>query len=187
LDEEQVTKIVRNWVQSVVIDLNLCPFARREFDNDRVRFSATDEASPEGLLLALQAELNLLLGDSNIETTLLIHPHVLEDFFDYNQFLDLADRLLVEMGLEGIIQIASFHPQYQFGGTGADDAENFTNRSPFPMLHMLREDSLERAIASYPEIDQVPIRNIELMKRMGGDKLRALLRACYEYNAGKTD
>lgn len=180
MDKEQVTEIVRRWVCSVVIDLNLCPFARRELDNDRVRFSVTDEDSQESLLAVLQAELNLLIGDSTVETTLLIHPHVLQDFFDYNQFLDLADRLLVEMDLEGVVQIASFHPKYQFGGTDTEDAENFTNRSPYPMLHLIREDSLERAIANYPDIDQVPKRNIELMNRMGSDKLKALLQACHE-------
>lgn len=180
MDEDQVTETVLRWVRSVVIDLNLCPFARREIDNDRVRFQVTNEDSQEGLLLALQAELTLLIDDSSIETTLLIHPHVLQDFFDYNQFLDLADRLLVEMELDGVVQIASFHPRYQFRGTDAEDAENFTNRSPYPMLHLIREDSLARAIASYPDIDQVPARNIERMKSMGATNLKALLQACYE-------
>lgn len=178
---------MRRWVQSVVIDLNLCPFAKRELDQNRIRFSFTGEASTEGLLEALQAEIKFLTGNSSVETTLLIHPFVLQDFFDYNQFLDLADRLLVEMDLEGVYQIASFHPDYQFVGTDAEDAENFTNRSPYPMLHLLREDSLERAIAGYPDIDQVPTRNIKLMNRMGGDKLQALLHACHESKVNETD
>jgi len=187
LQAELVKSAVRTWVQSIVVGLNLCPFAKRELDAGRVRFSITDERSEEGLLEALQFELDFLTGNTGVETTLLIHPLVLQDFFDYNQFLDLADRLLIEKDLEGVFQIASFHPDYQFGGTNAEDAENFTNRSPYPMLHLLREESLERAIASYPDIDQVPQRNIELMNSMGGDKLRALLRACHENNAEPVD
>jgi hypothetical protein len=113
---------------------------------------------------------------------LLIHANVLRDFHDYNQFLGYADSLLVEMELEGIYQIASFHPDYQFDGTMPDDAENYTNRSPYPMLHLIREASLERVIADYPEVDQIPTRNIALMNELGPDKLQALLRSCL--NAG---
>ncbi|MGI9206317.1 MAG: DUF1415 domain-containing protein [Woeseiaceae bacterium] len=187
MQKEQVENAVRTWVSSVVVGLNLCPFAKRELDADRVRFSTTDQRSEEGLLEALQFELAFLTGNTGVETTLLIHPFVLQDFFDYNQFLDLADRLLIEMNLDGVYQIASFHPSYQFGGTHAQDAENFTNRSPYPMLHLLREESLERAIAGYRDIDQVPQRNIERMNNMGSDQLRTLLHACFEKNPGTTD
>jgi hypothetical protein len=128
-------------------------------------------------LMALQAELELLNTDPSVETTLLIHPGVLQDFYDYNRFLGYADSLLVEMGLEGIYQIASFHPDYQFDGTKPDDAENYTNRSPHPMLHLIREASLERVIADY-QVDQIPVRNIAIMNGLGQDKLRALLRSC---------
>ena len=129
--------------------------------------------------MSLESELNLLGRDESIETTLLIHPEVLADFFEYNQFLEIVDALLVEKQLEGIYQVASFHPDYQFGGTAAEDAENFTNRSPYPMLHILREESLERAIAAYPDVEQIPSGNIECMNRIGRDRLHELLIACY--------
>lgn len=172
---------VRQWVESVVVDLNLCPFAKRELVNNRVRFMVSVATTEEQLLMSLEDELELLNNDSSIETTLLIHPNVLQDFFDYNQFLSLADGLLAQMKLEGVYQIASFHPAYQFGGTGSDDAENYTNRSPYPMLHLIREESLERAIADFPHVDQVPARNIELMNSLGKDKLAALMQACFDH------
>ena len=169
---------MRQWVESVVVNLNLCPFAHRELSSDRVRFIATEASDEEHLLVALEAEIKLLDDNSLIETTLLIHPAVLQDFHDYNQFLNLADALLVEMERDGIYQAASFHPDYQFGGTEPADAENYTNRSPYPLLHLIREESLERAIADCPDIDQVPIRNVERMNELGADKLDALLKSC---------
>jgi len=178
LDNEKIVSSVRCWVDTFVVGMNLCPFAKRELENDRVRFVTTDAANEEHLLMALETEIELLGNDESIETTLLIHPEVLQDFFDYNQFLDLAEGLLAQMKLEGVYQIASFHPDYQFGGTDPGDAENYTNRSPWPMLHLIREESLERAVASYPDIDQVPKRNVELMNETGVEKLRALLHNC---------
>lgn len=166
---------VRRWVETVVVDLNLCPFAKRELVNDRVRFTVTDASTETALLMALESELELLTRDSSVETTMLIHPDVLADFSDYNQFLDLADGLLTQMDLEGVFQIASFHPDYQFADTEVDDPENFTNRSPYPVLHILREESLERAVDCMPDIDQVPVRNIETMNRIGAERLRALV------------
>ena len=168
---EQAT---RDWLEKVVIGLNLCPFAHREFANDRVRFAITDAATELQLLQSLESELQLLFGDASIETTLLIHPQVLSDFADYNQFLDLADGLLVQMNLEGIFQIASFHPDYQFDGTAPDDAENYTNRSPYPTLHILREDSLAKAIDATPDIDEVPERNIRTMQSLSAAQLKTL-------------
>lgn len=171
---------MRQWVKTIVIGLNLCPFASRELTTDRVRFVASGATTEEQLLIALETELTLLGKDSAVETTLLIHPGVLQDFYHYNQFLSLADGLLVQMGLEGVYQIASFHPDYQFAGTSPDDVENFTNRSPYPMLHLIREESLEQAIAGYPEVDQVPERNIATMNRLGKDKLVALMQSCLD-------
>lgn len=162
-----------------MVGLNLCPFAKTELINSRIRFTVTDATTEEQLLVALQAELELLNNDETIETTLLIHPKVLADFDDYNQFLNYADGLLEQMNLEGIYQIASFHPDYQFGGTHAGDAENYTNKSPYPMLHLLREASLERAIASYPNPGKIPERNIALMEEMGAEKLKVLLQTCF--------
>ena len=170
---------VRRWVETVVIGLNLCPFAKREVVNDRVRFALTRANTEDALLESLQAELELLEKNPLVETTLLILPEVLQDFFDYNQFLDYAEALLVQMKLEGIYQIAGFHPEYQFAGTGPEDVENYTNRSPYPLLHLIREDSLERAIASHPDVSGIPARNIALMNSMGLKRLRESLLACF--------
>ena len=119
------------------------------------------------------------MSQPGIETTLLIVPRVLQDFGDYNQFLDSADDLLEALGVDGNYQIASFHPHYRFAGTEAADAENYTNRSPYPLLHLLREETLERNIAGYPDTDQIPLRNIALMKRLGTARLKELLQACF--------
>jgi len=164
----------------VVVGLNLCPFAKRELVKNRVRFVVTNATSEGPLLVALEDELELLSNKASVETTLLIHPDVLQDFYTYNQFLNSADALLQQMKLEGVYQIASFHPDYQFGGTEQDDVENYTNRSPYPMLHLIREESLERAIASYPDVDNIPERNKKLMESLGEIKMKELLGACLE-------
>lgn len=168
----------RRWVEALVVGENLCPFAGRELENDRVRFTVTDAKSEEELLEALKAEMDQLDADPAIETTLLIHPHALADFLDYNDFLSLVDALLAQAGREGVYQVASFHPGYRFVDTGEDDAENCTNRSPYPMLHLLREASVERAIDGHPDIEAVPSRNIGRMNELGHDHLQALLAAC---------
>lgn len=186
LRDSDIIGSVRRWVESFVVDMNLCPFAKRELIKNRVRFALTAAKTEEELLIALQAELELLDSDASIETTLLIHAKVLQDFYDYNQFLNYADKLLRQLDLEGVYQIASFHPHYQFDGTDPDDAENYTNRSPYPLLHIIREQSLERAIAASPDLDQVPARNIELMNYLGKDKLRALMQSCLN-SGGKGD
>ncbi len=173
---DKTESTVRDWLESVVIELNLCPFAQRELINDRVHFAATDATTEVQLLQALEAELERLCSSDAIETTLLIHPNVLADFADYNQFLELADGLLVQMELDGVFQIASFHPDYQFADTHPDDAENFTNRSPYPLLHILREESLARAIEHTADVDQIPIRNIQKMNDLGLEKLKLLFR-----------
>jgi len=178
LNHDNVIASVQQWLEEVVIGLNLCPFARRELANGRVRFLVAKAETEEQLLETLQAELELLGHDSSIETTLLIHPSVLDDFYDFNEFLTYSDNLLEQMELDGVYQIASFHPDYQFAGTGPDDVENYTNRSPFPILHILREDSLERAIASFPGSGQIPDNNIVRMKNLGLEGARALLQAC---------
>lgn len=179
-NDEDIVKSVRKWVNTFVMDMNLCPFAKSEMLNNRVRFATTKAISEEELLRSLQDELEFLNSDSSVETSLLIHPNVLQDFHDYNQFLSYADELLQDMGLEGIYQIASFHPHYQFGGTNPDDAENYTNRSPYPLLHLIREASLERAIEEYPDVDQVPIRNVALMNSLGHSKLQKLFESLFK-------
>ncbi|MCW8944597.1 MAG: DUF1415 domain-containing protein [Sedimenticola sp.] len=180
MENESVIKSVRQWVETVVVGLNLCPFAKRPLVKNRIRFYVTDAVTEEQLLSDLEAELNYLGRDLTVETTLLIHPKVLQDFYTYNQFLSTADSLLSLMGMEGVFQIASFHPDYQFGGTEPDDVENYTNRSPYPILHLIREERLEQAIASYPDADLIPERNIALLKRLGQGKIQALLQACFD-------
>ena len=177
-NDEEIIQSVRQWVETFVVGMNLCPFAKRELVKNRVRFVTTAATTAEQLLQVLQTELELLNADPSVETTLLIHPAVLQDFYDFNDFLGFADSLLVDMELEGIYQVASFHPDYQFGGTRSGDAENYTNRAPYPVLHLLREESLERVIADYPDVDDIPERNIELMNSLGQDKLQALLKSC---------
>ena len=180
MENDKIIAAVRQWVETLIIGMNLCPFAKRELVKNRVRFTVTEAITDDELMTALQAELEFLDSDPSIETTLLIHPKVLQDFDDYNQFLNFADRFLAELRLGGVYQIASFHPDYQFGGTGPNDAENYTNRSPYPLLHLLREESLERVITDYPDISQIPTRNIELMNSLGQDKLQALIQTCLD-------
>ncbi len=170
---------VRKWVESVVIDLQLCPFAAKAYFRQGVRFIYSNAQSEEELLLHLYDELRLIAKDSSIETTLLIHPHVLSNFEDYNQFLTAADELLEEMALTGQFQIASFHPDYQFADTAYDDVENFTNRSPYPVLHILNEEDISKAIDTHPDIHTVPERNQQYLRELGPGKMKALLKACF--------
>ena len=178
-DADAIVAAVRRWVQTVVVDLNLCPFAGRELRSGSVRFAVSPATTQAQLLASLQTELERLDTHPAVETTLLIHPEVLQDFGDYNQFLETADELLASTGMEGVYQIAGFHPHYQFADTAPDDVENYTNRSPYPMLHLLREKSLERSIGAYPDTQQIPLRNIALMKRLGAARLKQLLQACF--------
>lgn len=183
-NDQHVIDSTRAWVERVVVEFNLCPFAKRELIKNRVRF-VVSQAKEEGALLdELAHELALLNVNQSVETTLLIHPKVLTDFYHYNDFLEAADELLVDMNLEGVYQVASFHPNYQFGGTKPEDAENYTNRSPYPMLHLLREDSLSVAIDNYPEVELIPERNIECMNTLGVEKLRNLLATCLHKGRG---
>lgn len=177
---DPIIQSVQNWVDRLVVGYNLCPFAKRELTRDAVRFTVSEARTEAALLTDLQLELQRLQADPSIETTLLIHPDVLRGFLDFNQFLDMAEDLLEQLDLEGVIQIASFHPEYQFGGTEPDDAENYTNRSPYPVLHLLREASLESVIERYPDTDEIPERNIALMEEMGVERLKALLAGCFE-------
>jgi hypothetical protein len=179
MSNENIIQATQKWVETIVVGMNLCPFAKREIVKDRVRYTISESTLQEQLLMDLKTELELLNANANIETILLIHPNILNDFYDYNDFLSLADALLIDMELDGIYQLASFHPNYQFGGTEFDDAENYTNRSPYQMLHLIREASLEKAVANYPDPENIPERNINLMNKLGTDKMKALLQECY--------
>lgn len=179
ISETSALLATQKWVEKAVVGLNLCPFAKRELKQNRVRFVCEFANTETALLEALTAELHRLEQTSEIETTLLIHPAVLQDFYDYNTFLGLAEEQLLALQYEGIFQIASFHPQYQFAGTLPNDVENYTNRSPYPMLHLLREASLEQTLKKYPDPEQIPERNITLMNEMGTDAAQSLLKSCY--------
>lgn len=170
------------WVKAVVVGLNLCPFAKRELDANKVSIEISYATTDAELLTDLQAQLEHLIKSPDIETALLIHPDVLTDFHQYNEFLSVADSLLEYLNLEGVIQIASFHPDYQFADTAADDAANYSNRSPYPMLHLLREGSVEKAIEHYPGVHDIPQRNIELLTRLGAAELKSLLNTCLAVN-----
>jgi hypothetical protein len=168
----------RRWVKDFVIGLNLCPFAKKVFDANRIRFVATDVTSEPDLLDVLGEELKSLAAATRdeVETTILIHPNVLSDFRDYNDFLTTADTRLKELNLRGVIQIASFHPHYQFAGTAPDDVTNYTNRSPHPMLHLIREESITE-VAGDPEVLLgIPERNVALLKEMGVAAVQRLTR-----------
>ena len=179
-DTNTVIAHTRCWIERVVIELNLCPFARKPFENGKVRFVVSTADQPETLRADLQTELEFLHAtDANeVHTTLLIHPYVLNKFLDYNDFLDVADRLIEEHGYEGEFQIASFHPHYQFAGTTLTAAENYSNRSPYPILHLLREEDVERALDSYPEPEKIPARNIRTLNALGAEHMREVLNQC---------
>jgi hypothetical protein len=179
LNSEEYLLPVKNWVETMVVGLNLCPFAKRELVKNRVRFELSDAKTESELLAHLKNEIILLDENDSIETTLLIHPFVFTDFFEYNQFLDTADRFLVELDRDGIYQIASMHPDYQFGGTEPSDIENYTNRAPYPLLHLIREDSMETAIANYKDSDLIPDNNIAQLESMGLEKVQAMLKTCH--------
>jgi hypothetical protein len=166
----------REWLERAVIGLELCPFAKAVHLKDQIRWVESGARDTETLLGDLVHELQVLAAadPAAIETTLLVHPQVLQDFGDYNDFLDVADAALAELGLEGELQIASFHPQYRFDGTAADDVTNFSNRSPHPTLHLLREAGIERAVASIPDAAQIYEKNVATLRRLGAAGWRAL-------------
>ena len=166
----------RRWLERAVIGLNLCPFAKPVHTQDRIRYVVSEAETPEDLLAHLIGELRLMAETDpvEVETTLLIHPRVLKDFLDYNDFLGVAETTVEDLGFAGEIQVASFHPQYQFAGTAPDDVENYTNRSPYPTLHLLREDSVSRAVEAFPDADDIVDRNVETLDKLGVEGWRKL-------------
>lgn len=176
LTHGDVIAATRLWLERAVIGLNLCPFAKSVHVKNQVRYVVSEARDVDSLYRELKLELDRLQKSDpdQIDTTLLIHPWVLTDFLDYNEFLDIADATLEELDLVGKIQIASLHPQYQFAGTSPDDISNFTNRSPFPTLHLLRESSIDRAVAAFPDASEIYERNIETMERLGHEGWKAL-------------
>ncbi len=166
---EEIVATTRRWLEVAVIGLNLCPFAKAVHVKDQIRYVVSDADDVEALATQLVAELEFLAETSaeKIDTTLLIAPNALADFLDFNDFLDVADGLVEELELDGILQVAPFHPQFQFEGTDVDDITNFTNRSPFPILHLLREDSVERAVEAFPDELHIAENNMETLRKLG--------------------
>ena len=169
VNDDAVIAATRKWLEQAVIGLNLCPFARAVYAGDRIRYAVSRATTPEALLQALADELQALAAadETRLETTLLVHPQVMGDFLEFNDFLGLADALVADLGFEGVLQVASFHPRYQFAGTEPDDITNCSNRSPYPTLHLLRESSVERAVAAHPDTDRIYRDNIETLRRLG--------------------
>ena len=157
------------WLEKAVIGLNLCPFAKGVHVKGQIHYAVSDASDAEGVAEALHRELEGL-AEANAEkrdTTLLILPHALQDFLDFNDFLEIADAMIEELDLGGILQVASFHPQFQFDGTDVDDVTNCTNRSPYPILHLLREDSIDKAVEVFPEAESIFERNMETLESIG--------------------
>jgi uncharacterized protein len=176
MHNEEVLAAMRHWVEQAVIGLNLCPFAKSVYVKNQVRFVISEARHLDAFLEDLDRELDLLAAadPARIDTTLLVHPTLLPDFLDFNDFTELAEAAVVEHGLEGILQVASFHPRFQFADTDPDDIGNYTNRAPYPTLHLIREDSLARAVEAFPDPEAIFERNIETLQKLGLAGWRAL-------------
>lgn len=168
-DDDAIVAATRRWLERAVIGLNLCPFAKSVYIKEQVRYVVSAATTPEALLEQLMDELQFLSDTpaEQVDTTLLIHPFVLGDFEDYNEFLDVADAAVEDMRLDGELQVASFHPHYQFADTDPNDISNYTNRAPYPILHLLREDSIDRAVEAFPEASEIFEKNIDTMEKLG--------------------
>lgn len=173
---EKIIADTQSWLERAVIGLNLCPFAKSVFVKKQVRYALTAASTADELLAELENELNRLTdtAPAELDTTLLIHPLAMTDFLDYHFFLAEVDALNRNLGFDGIYQIASLHPQYEFAGSEPDDIANFTNRSPYPTLHLLRESSIDRAVAAFPDAASIFERNIETMERLGHEGWKKL-------------
>jgi len=168
-DPTAIIAATRTWLERAVIGLNLCPFAKSVHVKGQIRYVVTQVTAVDALRAALEHELALLAAadPEMTDTTLLIHPRVLRDFFDYNDFLEDAEHAVRRLGLDGVLQVASFHPDYVFADSTPDDMANFTNRSPYPMLHLLREASIDRAVAAFPDASAIYERNIDTLRELG--------------------
>ena len=176
--EDKIIQQTRQWIRSVVIGLNLCPFAARPVDRERVRYVVSEAQTLEACLTALMQEVQRLDEDDSIDTTLLILPTAFPDFEDFLELTEVADELLEENDYEGVYQVASFHPDYHFADAPENDPADFTNRSIYPMLHLLREEQVEQAIDSHPDPDGIPERNVNFTREKGLDYMRKLRDAC---------
>lgn len=178
LSEQTIIESSRQWVVDVIVGLNFCPFAKAVVELDTARYSVVGEQMLEPCLQAVFDELSRLDNDDSIETSLLIYPVGFESFDDYLELAGIAEDLLIDEGYEGVFQLATFHPDYCFEDAQYDDAANYTNRSPYPMLHILREASVEKALTHVTHPEKIPTKNIEVAREKGVATLRALLEAC---------
>jgi hypothetical protein len=176
MTDEEVLKQTRHWLEKAVIGLNLCPFAKAVYVKNQVRLVVSHARHADDLLEELDRELELFVATppEEIDTTLLIHPTLFDDFLDFNDFLEVAEGVVDEHGLEGIVQLASFHPKFQFDGTEPDDIGNYTNRAPFAMLHLLREASIDRAVEAFPQAEAIFEENIKTLEKLGHAGWKAL-------------
>ena len=176
MTDEAVLAATRHWLEAAVIGLNLCPFAKVVYVKNQVRLVVSKARHADDLLEELDRELDLLVATpaEEIDTTLLIQPTLFEDFLDFNDFLEVAEGVIDEHELDGVIQLASFHPQFQFEGTEPDDIGNFTNRAPFAILHLLREASVEKAVASFPDAEAIFGQNVATLEKLGHEGWKAL-------------
>ncbi len=179
-DSKKIIAETHAWVNRAVIGLNLCPFAKAAQVKNQIRYVVSEATDTSALLAGLIEELHLLADadPEQVETTLLIHPQVLADFLDFNDFLDVVDAALEELEYDGVIQVATFHPQYQFAETEINDVTNATNQSPYPTLHLLREDSIDKAVEVFPEADKIFAANMRTLKKLGAEGWAALQAQC---------
>ncbi|HEY7867343.1 MAG TPA: DUF1415 domain-containing protein [Psychromonas sp.] len=178
-DKNEIISATQNWVKQVIVKYNICPFARREVERGSIRYCLAEEAQREVVLQTLLAECRLLDGNKNIETTLFILPRGYEGFYDFLDLVELANDLLALEGYEGVYQLANFHPDYCFADELQNAPSNYTNRSPYPTLHIIRESSMELAIANHPDVDSIPQRNIEFSNKKGNAFFADLLAGCH--------
>ncbi|KJF83442.1 DUF1415 domain-containing protein [Photobacterium angustum] len=171
-----IEQTVQQWLNDVVIGLNLCPFAAKPQRNKQIKIHVSSDKTENDLLESIYLQLKELdeTPPQELETTLVVAPYLLEDFEDYNQFLDLVEGLVVQLGKSGIYQIASFHPDYCFYGTEPEDAENLTNRSPYPIFHLIREESMEKVLKHYPDPEAIPERNIDCVENLTPEQIKQL-------------
>jgi len=178
-DDQKIITQTKSWIEKVVIGLNLCPFAGREFRRGAIHYKVVNSSDRKEILTQLAFEFQRLNENVDIETTLIILPGQFPDFYDYLDIIDLCEQLLDEEDYEGIYQIASFHPSYLFNGSTENDASNFTNRSPYPMIHILREASITQVYEKYIDPEKIPERNIAVTNEKGLEMMRELWRSCF--------
>ncbi|OQP56183.1 DUF1415 domain-containing protein [Niastella populi] len=178
-NDQQIIEQTKNWIQKIVIGLNFCPFANREFKNNAIHYQVEHSAKRTDARDAILKECKRLYRDKNIATTLLIFPNAFHEFDDYLQLIAFAEKLLQQKGYDGVYQLATFHPLYQFEGSAPDDPANYTNRSIYPMLHFLREDQIRKAVQFYGNAEEIPKRNIQFAREKGEVYMKMLRDSCF--------